>query len=520
LIVTIAAPAASFFQRHRQQLFPSTPMLITALEQRRVALSAVTANDTVVATTIDFVSSFENILRVLPETANIAVVMGDSPIERYWVEQIRKELQPFSDRIAFSWLNDLSLDQMVKRVAVLPPRSAIFFGILSVDAAGVPHEETKALRKLRAAANAPIFSYSDAFFGDGIVGGPLLRVEDVGRQAANVAMRILAGEAPGGIKTPPTHFGAPKFDWRELQRWNISESRLPEGRETHFRSPSMWEQYRSQVTAGLAALLIQAAIISWLLTERRRRYFAEAEASSRRREVVRLNRVTTANVLSSSIAHELNQPLGAILSNTEAAQILLKANRPDLGQIAEILSDIIRDEQRASEIIAGLRNLLNNRTETDLRTVELNDAVRDVVKVIAPEVERRGVVLRTLLASEALPVRCDPIHLQQVLINLVVNGLDAMEEEPWPHNLTVKTARDADGDGVEVRISDSGKGIPTDKLTSIFDAFVTTKPQGMGLGLPIARTILESYGGDIWAENCQRGAIFSFRLPVAKTNAG
>jgi signal transduction histidine kinase len=135
-------------------------------------------------------------------------------------------------------------------------------------------------------------------------------------------------------------------------------------------------------------------------------------------------------------------------------------------------------------------------------------------------VERRGVVLRTLLASEALPVRCDPIHLQQVLINLVVNGLDAMEEEPWPHNLTVKTARDADGDGVEVRISDSGKGIPTDKLTSIFDAFVTTKPQGMGLGLPIARTILESYGGDIWAENCQRGAIFSFRLPVTKTNAG
>jgi len=196
-------------------------------------------------------------------------------------------------------------------------------------------------------------------------------------------VRILGGEPAANIKTPPTEFGAPKFDWRELQRWNISESRLPAGSEVYFRERGLWEQYRPLVNAVVAALLLQAAIISWLLVERRRRYFAQAEAISRRREVVRLNRVTTANVLSSSIAHELNQPLGAILSNTEAAQILLKANPPDLGQIGEILSDIVRDEQRASEIIAGLRNLLNNRTATDLRTFELNDTVRDVVKIIA-----------------------------------------------------------------------------------------------------------------------------------------
>jgi signal transduction histidine kinase len=365
-----------------------------------------------------------------------------------------------------------------------------------------------------------MFTVSDEFFGQGIVGGPLTTVANVGREAARVAVRILGGEPAANIKTPPIEFGTPKFDWRELQRWSISEGRLPAGSEVHFRTRGLWEQYRPQMTAGVAALLLQAAIISWLLVERRRRYFAQAEANSRRREVVRLNRVTTANVLSSSIAHELNQPLGAILSNTEAAQILLKANPPDLGQIGEILSDIVRDEQRASEIIAGLRNLLNNRTEADLRTFELNDTVRDVVKIIAPEMEKRGVVLRTLLASEALPVRCDPIHLQQVMINLVMNGMDAMDGEPGPHNLTVRTRQNAESDFVEVRISDSGKGIPEGNLASIFDAFVTTKPQGTGLGLPIARTILESYGGDIWAENRQRGAVFSFRLPLAKTHAG
>jgi C4-dicarboxylate-specific signal transduction histidine kinase len=262
--------------------------------------------------------------------------------------------------------------------------------------------------------------------------------------------------------------------------------------------------------------MLQAAIISWLLVERRRRHFAQADASDRRREVVRLNRVTTASVLSSSIAHELNQPLGAILSNTEAAQMLLKASPLDLAQLGEILSDIVRDEQRASEIIVGLRNLLNNRSEGDLLTRDLNDTVREVVKIVTPEIARRAVVLRTLLATEALPVRCDPIHLQQVILNLVMNGLDAMEGEPSPHDLTIRTQRLGDTD-VEVKITDSGKGIAKDKLESIFGAFVTTKPQGTGLGLPIARTILESYGGDIIAEHRKRGAAFTFKLPIAPT---
>jgi len=256
-------------------------------------------------------------------------------------------------------------------------------------------------------------------------------------------------------------------------------------------------------------------IISWLILERRRRHFAEAEASSRRREVVRLNRVTTANVLSSSIAHELNQPLGAILSNTEAAQMLLKASPPDLTQIGEILSDIIRDEQRAGEIILGLRNLLNDRKEADLHALDLNDTVPELVKIVTPEIVKREITLRTVLAPEALLVRADPIHMQQVIINLVMNGMDAMEDEPRPRNLTIRTRRNAENDFAEVRVSDSGTGIPGENLTSIFDAFVTTKPQGTGLGLPIARTIIESYGGTIWAENRQRGAVFCFTLPLA-----
>jgi signal transduction histidine kinase/ABC-type uncharacterized transport system substrate-binding protein len=515
LVVAISSPAIGFIQKHREQLFPSVPAVYMGVDQRRISRIALTKHDALVVSDIDFNLIVENILKVLPNTTNIAVVLGNSPTEQYWSEQIRADLKPFENRIAFTWFNELSFDEMLRRATALPPNTAIFFALLLVDAAGVPHEEGKAMARLRAVTNAPIFSYSDVFLGQGIVGGPLISISSVGQQAASAAVRILDGEAPRDIIMPPIKPGTPKFDWRELQRWNISESRLPAGSEIYFRQPSPWEQYRLQISAGIAALVLQGAIIAWLVVEHRRRNVAEAEAGDRRREVIRLNRVTTANVLSSSIAHELNQPLGAILSNTEAAQMLLKASPPDLAQIGDILSDIVRDEQRAGEIILGLRNLLNERKEADLQALDLNETVPELVKIVTPEVVRREITLRTVLTPGALPVRADPIHMQQVIMNLVMNGMDAMEGEPAPHNLTIRTRRNAESDVAEVRISDSGTGIREENLAHIFDPFVTTKPQGTGLGLPIARTIIESYGGTIWAENRLRGAVFCFTLPLA-----
>ncbi len=513
LIMTIGGPAARFFQQNRQRIFPSIPTLYAALAQRMS--SNAPATDAMVSVSVDVFGTVDQILKLVPETTKVFIVHGSSPIEKQWLEEMRKLFQPLTSRLEITYSNELSLEEILKQVAVLPPRTFIVYAQMLVDAAGVVHEGNRAIDRIHAVANAPIFSEQDAFFGRGIVGGRMTNISDVSRQTAAVAVRILGGESPGSIKTPPIPAASPRYDWRELKRWNISESQLPPGSEVVFRVPSLWEQYRPQLTAVMAAILLQAGVIALLLVERRRRLVAQAEATSRRQEVVRLNRVTTASVLSSSIAHELNQPLGAILSNTEAAQMLLKAHPLDVAQLGEILSDIVRDEQRASEIISGLRNLLNNRTEADLQTLDLNDTVRDVVKIVSPEVTRRGVILRTILATEPLRVRCNPIHLQQVIINLVMNGVDAMEEVANPHTLTIQTNLADTGD-VEARISDSGPGIPNDKLASIFNAFVTTKPQGTGLGLPIARTILESYGGELWAENRTRGAVFSFKLPLAK----
>src|SRR5215470_15091602 len=176
LIVSIGAPAAAFVQRHRQQLFATTPMVFTAVEQRRVQYSSLTANDAVVAVGINYLATIENILRVLPDTKNVTVIVGTSPIEKFWLEEIGREVKPLANRIALTWTNDLSFEDILKHAAALPPHSAIFWELMLVDAAGVVHEGDTPLTRLRAVANAPIFSYDESFFSHGIVGGPLLSV--------------------------------------------------------------------------------------------------------------------------------------------------------------------------------------------------------------------------------------------------------------------------------------------------------------------------------------------------------
>ena len=276
VVVSLGAPAVGFVQRHRQQLFPATPMVFTAVEQRRVSYSTITASDTVVAVAHSFREFFESILRVLPDTKTVAVVNGNSPNEKFWLEEIRREARRFANHFTFVWYNELSFEEILKRAAALPPQSAIFWHLMNVDAAGVVHEDDKALKRLYAVANAPIFSYNDAFFGREIVGGPMHSVSEGSRLTASVAIRLLGGEKAGDIKVPATGFAKPKFDWREMQRWGISESRLMPGSEIYFREPTLWEQYRAQFLTVCAVILLQAVVISWLLYERRQRRRSKA----------------------------------------------------------------------------------------------------------------------------------------------------------------------------------------------------------------------------------------------------
>src|SRR4030095_6998876 len=322
------------------------------------------------------------------------------------------------------WYDRLSYEDTLMQLSALPPHAAIFWYQMVVDAAGVTHEGDRALTRLYQVANAPIFSHDDSFFVE-IVGGPMHSPLGGSRTAVGVAVRILNGEKPGDIKTPPSEFAPPKYDWRQLQRWGISERLLPPGSTVYFREPTVWEKYRWLIAVVGAVVLLQASLIGVLLYERRRRKLAEFEARQRIAELAHVNRYTLAGELTASIAHGLNQPLGSILVNTETAALMLDSPTLDVKELKEVLSDIRRDDQRAGEVIRRLRSLLK-RAPFEAKEIDLNEMVRETLDLVAALAQARGVSLDSVLAGTQLPVKADNIQLQQVLINLIVNAIDAM----------------------------------------------------------------------------------------------
>ncbi len=513
LIVTFGALGGAFVERHRSELFGAIPMILTAIEARRVESLTLTENDTVVAVRQRIPVLFGTILQLLPNTKTIAVVTGNS--ERFWTGEIKRELESLKDRVTLRFYSDLSFDQILKEVASLPPDSAIYWNQTRI-APGEVHGGQRALTEIAAVANAPIFTFDNSFFTGEIVGGPMASVSAGTKATTDVVLRVLAGEKPSDIRTPPLEYGPAKYDWRQLQRWSISESRLPPGSEIYFREPTLWYRYRWQMVMFVTLVLAQAALIGVLMNERRRRRYFEVQASRRSAELAHFNRYSTAGELAASIAHELNQPLGAILLNAETAGLLLKSSSPNLDELREIITEIRRDDQRADNVLQRLRSLLK-KAPSEIRDVDLNDIAGESIQLLSPLSIAREVKLSAFTAPMSLPIGADAIQLQQVIVNLIVNAMDAMSKMPSAERrVTVHTARV--DKFAEVSVSDTGPGIPSEKIKEVFEPFFTTKAQGMGIGLSIARTIVEAHRGRIWAENqAGGGAVFHISLPLAAT---
>jgi C4-dicarboxylate-specific signal transduction histidine kinase len=245
------------------------------------------------------------------------------------------------------------------------------------------------------------------------------------------------------------------------------------------------------------------------ITERRQN---ERTAARQRDEIAHLSRVAALGELSGSLAHEINQPLMGILSNAQAAQRFLAHDDVNLDEVREILADIVEDDKRAGEVIRRLRALLK-KGELQKRPLDINAVVDDVVRLTRNDLMNREVVASTELTPNLPPVFGDPIQLQQVLLNLVLNACEAMEAVPGPRQVQLRTFH-TDG-GVEISVSDRGGGIPPGDLERIFEPFVTTKEHGTGLGLSICRTIIVAHGGRLWAENIGEGATFRCMLPLS-----
>ena len=261
LVMTLGGPAATFARKYRRQLFPESPLLFACVDRRFMEGAPLATNETAVAVDNDFSKTIEDTLQLFPETSRVFMVTGSGPIGRFWQREMQREFRRFADRVTFVWSDELSFDQMLQRVASLPPRSAIFFLTFGTDAQGDSYPEERVLEEIHAAANAPLFGAHSPQMGHGIVGGRLVSVDELSRTSADVAVRLLDGESPGAIRVPAAEAGPAVFDWRELRRWSVDESRLPPGSIVRFREPGVWERFKWVILTSASVLLAQAALI-------------------------------------------------------------------------------------------------------------------------------------------------------------------------------------------------------------------------------------------------------------------
>jgi signal transduction histidine kinase len=511
LIVTAAGPAAVFARKYRQQLFPDAPILFASVDRQFLDDAPLGDNETAVAVDNQFSGTIETILQLLPETRQVFMVMGSGPLGRFWRRELESQFGRFRDRLTFVWSNDLSIQEVLRRCTSLPEHSAILYISFGADVAGASFPDERLFAELRETANAPLFAGQSVYLGSGIVGGSLLSIDDMSRDTADAAARLLQGAAPKSINVPVRLPGQPAFDWRELQRWGIPDSRLPPGSLVRYRAPSLWSAYRNTVLSAMGVLAIQSLLIIGLLYQRRARRRAELESRNHLALAADASRRLTMSALTSSIAHELGQPLSSMIHNAQAGRMMLTAERATPDAMGEILSDIEAEGVQAAQIIDRHRTMLQGR-QLDTKPIDLHFVIRESIALVAHDMRTRQIEATVNLSSSPCIITGDEVLLQQVMVNLLMNAMDAMAETPPARRrVTVTTeVRTAD---VDVSVRDAGSGLPAQIDGALFAPFVTTKAQGLGIGLTITQTIVEAHRGTIDARNNpDGGATFTVTL--------
>jgi signal transduction histidine kinase len=509
LVVGLGERAIDAVRDQRDALWPGVPVVLAGLDEPTVERARVPVGALQSFWQIDVDGTLALIERLQPGATRLVVVSGDADADRALAARVAALAETRGRWRVEPW-SGLRIEDLLGRAARLGPDTAVFFTNMGRDANGRTTFPAEALPQIAAASGAPVYGVFGSFVGRGLAAGSVVDFEAAGRQAAGLAIALLEGRPPPAAT--PAATTRCTADLGLLARHGLDAGALPANCATTNAPRSPWTEYRGFVLVAGAVVAAQALTIGGLLVQRRRRHQAEAEADQRRHELARAMRFAAMGELTASIAHEINQPLGAILSNADAAQMMLQAGGASTEALREILADIRRDDLRAHEVIRRLRALLEKH-EVSHVPLELHATLLDAIALIEPEARRRGIVLETAFAASDDRLLGDPVQLQQVLLNLAINSMDAMAPTPAAsRRLSIATEDHADG--LLLSVSDRGTGIPAGGHEAVFESFHTTKTRGMGLGLPIVRAIVEAHGGHVTlAPRRGGGTVASVRLP-------
>ena len=516
LVMLRGRGSIDFVRRYGEKLWPNVPVVFYNERLEILRDMGARANSTGVLVDLDAASTIDLALRLHPRARNIYVVGGTAVYDQGWKRRLQPMLSRLKEPYTITWLDHLPVPRILETVAELPPDSLVLYTSILVDAEGKTRTNPQVARQVAAASAAPVYGYLETYLGVGLVGGAMPDFAAHGRDAARLALRVLNGEPASTIPVIAALPAKCLIDERAMRRFGIDQTLLPSDCDVRFRTPSVWREYRWHMLAALAAIALQSLLIAALIVQRRRRRVAELAAHQQSMELAHTLRLSTVGEMTAAISHEINQPLGAILSNAEAAEMLLDSGAHSIDQLRHILSDIRRDDLRASEVVRRLRAFLQKH-DVEWQTFDLNEVALDTLRLVGTEAARREVTVDVQTTPQPLRVNGDRIRLQQLLINLVINAMDATANTSVAaRKVTLQLSR-VKGGKVEIAVIDGGHGIEAGARNRLFDSFFTTKPKGLGLGLSIARTIAEAHDGSIRAEsNPSGGAIFRVILPEAQ----
>ena len=404
LIFTFNDAYLKVLLRNRPNLFPDTPLVFLVLDQRNIAGLNLSPNVTGVWGEINLKPNLELAIALHPGTRKVVVVSGTSEWDHYWLSKAQEDFRDFESTLEFNYLVGLNIQEQQKALAALPQDAIVFFLTSRRDNAGNSYDNLDVLRQISLASSVPIYGTTDAQLGLGIVGGKLISYEAIGTEAAKIGSRVLAGETPDAI-APHGVPSVSMFDWRELRRWNISETSLPQGSLVRFKQPSIWDQYKYYILGAMALIVIQTALVGWLLVERRRH-----------RLISESRRYLAAIVESSDDAIFSKDLEGKILSWNHGAELMYGYSAAEIiGQDASKLAPVGRKEEMA-EITARIKSgqnvehLETVRLTQDGKVLDVSITVSALknengeiigVSTIARDITQRKVAEENLLQSEA-----------------------------------------------------------------------------------------------------------------------
>jgi signal transduction histidine kinase len=454
------------------------------------------------------------IFQLQPETRKVVVIGGISPADQATLARI-SECARSLEGIDFEFWTNRPVAAIYEDAKKLPEDTVILLSSVQRDVTGQSYYTAQIVRTLAPQANVPVYVLGNALIGTGALGGDVIDFEELGASVGKLASRILAGTHPSDVPIEVRSNGVPTVDWRAMQRWHIKSSQLTPNCVVRYRPRTVFEEHWRLFLLIAAAFLAQAITIAALLMQRERQKHAEAEILRQRTELTHVSRVSMLGQLASALTHELNQPLGAILRNAEAADVYLRGETPDLAEVRAILTDIRRDDKRAGNVIDRMRSLFK-RQQLTLGPLDLQDLLDDTIAMIRPDAAARQVKLRAITPPHLPSARGDRVHIQQILLNLIFNGMDAMKTTPPQRRMITVEINKTHNDNLRVIVKDRGTGIGPDDAEHVFEPFFTTKSNGMGMGLAISKTIIEAHGGEIWMTSSGTdGTTFTFLLPQA-----